>query len=644
MLLADDSYVYCKADTNEADKVLELLQVYEDASGQKINKEKYSIFFSGNVIQYNRVEVNHKLGMKEADEHSTYLGLPNILGRKKSVVLSYLKDRVQNRIQSWRPKKFSKPMKEILIKKVAQSLPVFAMNVFLLPIKITKEIEKMLANFWRSSTDSGSRTINWMAWDRMTKHKHSGGLGFRSFRDFNLAMFRKHYWRLITNPNSLSAQIYKVIYFKDTSFLEASLGSSPSFIWRSLLEAKNVILTGSSWRVGTGNDIDIIGQPWLGNKENAFVTTVSPSIINQKISSLMCAGTRNWDWEVIADIFNNRDQESIQATIIEEEFDSDMLQWDWDITGQYTVKSAYNLLQVQKGAWVVHDNDSSCKALWKIKATKKALSVLWRALTHCLPTKMQLIQKRVQVDSLCEICKSGVENTAHIFLHCPFAVSCWEVLQVSPVWDSTWEFSNWFEQCLLHESRENKVKMIMFCWSLWRYKNDVVWNKKISRPERVVAATLEYLSQWKIAQNRFYKTCHRDGNGGQRLYRWSCERENKTSALQPSMAQAVAIKEALSWIKEMKWDKTVVESDCLVAIQSIRSSVQMRSRFGRVIDDCRRIIKGLNNMELYFIKRSANRSAHELARLSHMYPDRIFDGSSIPFIVKDCIVLDSVGK
>ena len=463
MLFADDSYVYCKADTNEADKVLELLKVYEDASGQKINKEKSSVFFSGNVIQYNRVEVSHKLGMKEADEHSTYLGLPNILGRKKSVVLAYLKDRVQNRIQSWRPKKFSKPTKEILIKTATQSLPVFAMNVFLLPIEITKEIEKMLANFWWSSTDSGGRTINWMAWDRMTKHKHSGGLGFRSFRDFNLAMLGKQCWRLITNPNSLTAQIYKARYFKDTSFLEASLGSSPSFIWRSLLEAKNVILTGSSWRVGTGNDINIIGQPWLGNKENAFVTTVSPSIVNQKVSSLMCTGTRNWDWEVIADIFNNRDQESIQATIIEEELDSDMLQWDWDITGQYTVKSAYNLLQVQKGAWTVHDDDSSWKALWKIKAPKKALSVLWRALTHCLPTKMQLIQKRVQVDSLCEICKSGVENTAHIFLHCPFAASCWEVLQVSPVWDSTWEFANWFEQCLLHESKENKVKMIMLC-------------------------------------------------------------------------------------------------------------------------------------------------------------------------------------
>ena len=53
MFFADDSYVYCKADYAEASRILEILQIYEEASGQKINKEKSSVFFSSNVIQYN---------------------------------------------------------------------------------------------------------------------------------------------------------------------------------------------------------------------------------------------------------------------------------------------------------------------------------------------------------------------------------------------------------------------------------------------------------------------------------------------------------------------------------------------------------------------------------------------------------------
>lgn len=54
MLFADDSYFYCKADSAEASKVLQLLQVYEGASGQQVNKGKSSVFFSSNVIQHNR--------------------------------------------------------------------------------------------------------------------------------------------------------------------------------------------------------------------------------------------------------------------------------------------------------------------------------------------------------------------------------------------------------------------------------------------------------------------------------------------------------------------------------------------------------------------------------------------------------------
>lgn len=48
--------------------------------------------------------------------------------------------------------------------------------------------------------------------------------------------------------------------------------------------------------------------------------------------------------------------------------------------------------------------------------------------------------------------------------------------------------------------------------------------------------------------------------------------------MHPSMAEAVAVKKALSWLKEIKWGDVIVESDYLVVVQSIRSSVRMRSR------------------------------------------------------------------
>lgn len=145
------------------------------------------------------------------------------------------------------------------------------------------------------------------------------------------------------------------------------------------------------------------------------------------------------------------------------------------------------------------------KSLWQIKAPKKALIFVWRALTKCLPIKTQLHQKRVQIDNLCDVCRQGVETTTHILLQCPFAASCWMIYHSTPVNSVRWEFSEWFERCLLSHSMDGKANMVMLCWAIWRSRNDAVWNQKFSTPTRVVANTKEYLSQWKKTQSLFYK-------------------------------------------------------------------------------------------------------------------------------------------
>lgn len=106
------------------------------------------------------------------------------------------------------------------------------------------------------------------------------------------------------------------------------------------------------------------------------------------------------------------------------------------------------------------------------------------------------------------------------------------------------------------------------------------------------------------------------------------------------MAEAIAVKEALSWVKEMRWSPIIVESDCLVVIQLIRSAATMRSRLGKVIEECRELARQINNSRLLFIKRFTNMTAHELAHVSHMFPDRTFDWRSVPVKIKDCIMHD----
>jgi hypothetical protein len=47
----------------------------------------------------------------------------------------------------------------------------------------------------------------------MAYPKTEGGLGFRNFKAFNMAMVAKEGWHIMINPNTLVARIFKARYF-----------------------------------------------------------------------------------------------------------------------------------------------------------------------------------------------------------------------------------------------------------------------------------------------------------------------------------------------------------------------------------------------------------------------------------------------
>lgn len=129
-------------------------------------------------------------------------------------------------------------------------------------------------------------------------------------------MLGKQGWRFIVNPNSLVSRLYKAKYFANTDFINSKLGYSPSFIWRSITEAKQILLDGIRWRIGNGRNIQIMGQPWLMGDENPFISIVSPAIENKTMDALFCTERKKWDEEIVKDIFNPRDQECIFSTTL----------------------------------------------------------------------------------------------------------------------------------------------------------------------------------------------------------------------------------------------------------------------------------------------------------------------------------------
>ncbi|XP_058781844.1 uncharacterized mitochondrial protein AtMg00310-like [Vicia villosa] len=108
-----------------------------------------------------------------------------------------------------------------MIKSVLQAIPTYIMSIFILPDVVVNEIEKMLNLFWWGG-GSNSKGIRWKAWDKLTCPKAEGGLGFRDFKAFNLAMVAKQGWFLMTNLNALVSRIFKARCFPRSSFFMLS--------------------------------------------------------------------------------------------------------------------------------------------------------------------------------------------------------------------------------------------------------------------------------------------------------------------------------------------------------------------------------------------------------------------------------------
>lgn len=368
------------------------------------------------------------------------------------------------------------------------------MSVFLLPLEVSNDIERTLARYWWGSSQDNDNKLHWMCWDRLSKHKDAGGLGFQNFRDFNIAMLGKQAWRFLTMPESLATKVYKARYFADGNFLESSLGTDPRFIWRSIWESKDLVKSGVRWLVGPGESISIKGQPWLADDTNPCVMSESEAIVDKKVASLMCIDRRAWDVDVISDIFDERDRLCILNTRIEAGSSEDHIYWRMESSGVYSVRSAYKLLQFQKNRWNIQDSASLWKKVWKIKAPPKALNLIWRALSYCLPTNVQLKQKHVQVQATCPVCLREEESIVHVLVQCNFAAQCWRVILPNSQVGEVSCFSDWLVRVFATSNLQKRAEVAIVCWAIWKARNELVWSKKRTYAGRVVESAKEYLT------------------------------------------------------------------------------------------------------------------------------------------------------
>ncbi|KAF4349491.1 hypothetical protein F8388_008434 [Cannabis sativa] len=166
---------------------------------------------------------------------------------------------------------------------------------------------------------------------------------------------------------------------------------------------------------------------------------------------------------------------------------SDSWYWLQDDSGLFTVKSAYSLLQAAKTSSNVPNNSG-------------------------LPTRFQLSTKTIPIDPRCPFCLTAPETAFHVLVRCSFAQSCWRRSHVPSVSPGAMAWN-------VAESLE----AVMILWSIWKHRNELVWNSKQQDANEVLSvAKLNYVD-WVDARNKLILVLHQKNNYNQIA--------NKTSTL-----------------------------------------------------------------------------------------------------------------
>ncbi|EPS63383.1 hypothetical protein M569_11401 [Genlisea aurea] len=415
LLFADDTLIFSAATLTAMEGIRSVLTRYAAISGQLINLEKSALSVPSEADPHYRQLLSTAVGVPLTDSLGKYLGLPSMIGISKKAAFRSLKDRIQGRILHWHTKFLSKAGKMVLIKSVLQSIPSYTMQCFKIPTTLIRELNSLFSQFWWS--DRGHSKMHLLAWDKLCEAPVQGGLGFRNLTTFNQALLAKQCWRIFTKDDLLLSRVLQGKYYKNTSFLEARLGRNPSFTWRSLLTAKNLLLSGLRWRPGDGVHINVWNSPWLPRAGSFKPMFRNPALSpHLRVSDLISPDTCDWNRSYIQQVFLPADAATILSIPLGSSGHHDRMIWHYSREGTYTVKSGYlhaRSIESNRNPGPAHSNpeiSAFWKHLWKVALPPKIILFGWRLCKGILPTKDLLFHRKICPDSLCEICHQHEET------------------------------------------------------------------------------------------------------------------------------------------------------------------------------------------------------------------------------------------
>uniref|UniRef100_A0A2N9GTW6 Reverse transcriptase domain-containing protein n=1 Tax=Fagus sylvatica TaxID=28930 RepID=A0A2N9GTW6_FAGSY len=454
-LFADDTLIFCGADTEQAWHLRGVFIWFQAISGLKINLSKSELV---PVVQVPNVpEMAGILGCQVASLPLKYLGLPLGASFKSKVLWDRVVEKMEKHLAGWKRLYLSKGGRVTLIKSTLSSIPTYFLSLFPIPMSVANRLEKLQRDFWWGGLEDDHK-FHLVNWKQTCTPLPSGGLGIRNMVVFNKALLGKWLWRYSTEPTSLWRQVIDSKYGCQrsawcTDRVSTTHGVS---LWKHIRAGWKDFSHHISYKVGDGSQISFWHDTWCGalplrqQFPTLFLLSRDPEakVVDGSLFQVISPGA------------------------------SDTLCWNPSRRGIFEVRSYYYVL-IQP-----HPEDNfPWKCVWRAKVPLRVAFFTWTAALGKILTTDNLRKRRVIILDWCCMCKSSGESTNHLLLHCPVAWELWSMVCI--LFGTLWVMPRSVVDLLscwkgsLGNSEAGKVwKMIPHCimWCLWRERNDRTFN------------------------------------------------------------------------------------------------------------------------------------------------------------------------
>ncbi|XP_060968731.1 uncharacterized protein LOC133036230 [Cannabis sativa] len=212
LCFADDLIIFCKGNMKSVELVNDAFQEFCQATGLSANKKKSHIYFGG-VKEETKINILALTQMEEGSFPLNYLGVKLRPTKWKASDCGVILDKLRLKLNGWASRNLSFAGRAQLIQSVLLGIHTFWMSLFILPQKIVAAIDKNCRDFLWGMNGNRSK-LHTPSWGKVCLPKHSGGIGFREGKLWNVALIAKHLWALSNKQDNLWVKWINSIYLK----------------------------------------------------------------------------------------------------------------------------------------------------------------------------------------------------------------------------------------------------------------------------------------------------------------------------------------------------------------------------------------------------------------------------------------------